>query len=147
MKIFKNKIISDSSLICRLEDLRYALTNVKHNNIIFMNLESFYKHIAEFAKEKCDTEKSIEELVNIIEPYIPLVVTDKNIEAFLNAAVDDNEDVLKQMENTFVQNSKIKFIQSVIGAQNAQQWHEIVDVCRTIRAYKEEGIQINSYEL
>lgn len=144
MRIFKNKTISDSSLVCCMEDLRDALASVDNRNIIFMNLDSFYAHISEFESKKWDKGKNVEELINIIEPYIPIVVTDQNIESFLNAAISDNEEMLTQMENAFVQNSKIKFIQSIMGVQNAEQWQEIVGVCRTIRAYKEEGIQINA---
>lgn len=144
MKIFKNRMISDSELICRMEDLRDALKDIGRSDIIFMNLDSFYAYTTELENKGWDKRKNIEELINIIEPYIPIVITDQNIEAFLYAAINNNEENLNQMEKNFVQSSKIKFIQSVIKAKTTEQWQEIVNICRTIRAYKEEGVNIDS---
>ena len=135
MLISAPSIMTETNLILRLYDIRDILKNSNIKNIVFLNLDSLYS----FFDKKGG---NISELINTIEPYIPLMISSENIKDFIEAAVTNDEERIKWLEDAFITNSKIKFINSVYSVETENEWQEIVDLCVKIRDYKEKGLEI-----
>lgn len=132
----KTKIISESSLSHALNVLKREFSqNICDKNIIFLNMEGFYLYIDEF----CDNGSGLSELIAKIEPYIPLTVSDENIRMLLEAALKpDNE--AKDLEQQFINSSKVRFLNLLFHAGSEKEWDEISSVCLEIRNYIEQGV-------
>ena len=129
------KIISDQSLICFLEDMRRLLVYFKEQMpeyIHFINIESFYYYMRLAYPKKY---KELAALVDIIEPYIPLIISPRNLEEVIFAYEQGNSHDLAQLEADFLNRSKFIFMNSVMTAQQPD-WENIVAICRKIREIK-----------
>jgi len=122
------------------EDLTHALCDLKRvleefassaqKNITFLNLESLLHHV---------DGGVLPVLLERIAPYIPLAITAPKLEQLMVAAADNDEDALHMLEDAFVYDSKIRFINAVFMAQTDMAWEEIVEACRAVRAYKSKS--------
>jgi len=135
-------ILTEEELTNTLLDLKQALSIFKApelHNITFINLNSLLRHADVSAGTSAAPHDNLTALLERISPYIPLAITGKNIEAFMAAALQNDEQELRKLESAFVHDSKIKFINSAFTARTAAEWDEIFSICRTIRLYKEEN--------
>jgi hypothetical protein len=107
-------------------------------SVLFFDIKSFYANIGLFVSD--GDKNRITRLLGIVEPYMPIVVSDENIDTFLEAAMRNDADEVQRLESQFISNSKIKFIRS-LSENGDDEWLNTVDTCQTIRRYKIEGIQ------
>jgi len=139
MREYDMKIISEQSLTCFLHDLRSILAFFKGHmphNIKFINVESFYFYMRLGFPNKF---KEMRGLMDIVEPYIPLVISQKNLEDVVFAYEQGNLTELAEMEDFFSKRSKLVFINSVMEA-NEVDFSNIVSICRRIRSLKSEAV-------
>jgi len=136
MKTIKNKQISEETLHEYLCELHQTLQSI--NGIKFFNINSFYKYIGFYMNEN-DSNKIIH-LLTMVEPYIPIIASDDNIDIFLEAALQNNVAEVVRLENEFILGSKIQFIHELITQENDDEWRNTIDTCQAIRKYKTEGI-------
>ena len=133
-----NSIISENKLISYLETIRKKVRDIdisEFKNIVFLSSESFFY----FIDNRKGKSVQLSELLNKIEHYIPLAITEENINLLLNAALDPSGDKVDALESSFIASSKIKFVNTIIDAHSPEQWNEIVNTCKTIRKYHVSG--------
>ncbi|MCL2703643.1 MAG: hypothetical protein FWE91_08570 [Defluviitaleaceae bacterium] len=106
--------------------------------MIFLNAESFFSFI-DIGYEPGETGLSFKEIIEAIEPFIPLVISDDCLEAYLLTALSRDSEELERLQNQFMQNAKIKFVKNIFNARSDADLEEIFDICRTIRDYKEKS--------
>ena len=129
------KIISDRSLLCFMEDLRQLLVYFKNQMpeyISFINIESFYYYMRLAYPQKY---KEMTGLMDILEPYIPLIISPRNLEEVIDAYEQGNSLELEKLEANFLGRSKFIFMNSVMTADQ-EDWGNIVTICRRIREIK-----------
>lgn len=139
--IVKTDLISENDLYASLEELHTILQSIG-NSIVFFDIKSFYAHIGHYMNE-ADTRK-VTRLINTVEPFIPIVVSDESIDTFLEAAMRNDINEVERLETQFISSSKIKFIRSLAAEKCDDTWRHTVDTCQTIRKYKTEGIKFGS---
>jgi len=132
----KNEYISEQTLRACLDEL-YELLQQLGGSLIFFDINSFYAFIDYYLSE--NENRRVIQLLNIIEPFIPITVSDENIDIFLEAAMRNDVREVLRLEEKFISNSKTRFIQTTI-AKDIESWRSIVNACQTIRMYKSEGI-------
>ena len=116
--------------LCALKRALEVFASAASQNITFINLESLLHHAG---------GGELPALLARVEPFIPLAITAANLERLLSAAADNDEGTLRALEDAFVYDSKIRFINAVFMAQTAPAWEEILDACRAVRAYKAQS--------
>lgn len=129
------RIISDRSLVCFMEDLRQLLVYFKNQMpeyVNFINIESFYYYMRLAYPQKY---KELTALMDILEPYIPLIISPRNLEEVVFAYEQGNLQELAKLEANFLGRSKFIFMNSVMTA-NQEDWENIMAICRRIREIK-----------
>jgi hypothetical protein len=107
-------------------------------NIYFFNPVSFYCYIKDSI---CFGRQSIEDVVNRIEPYIPLRLTEDNFEMFLDNMLDVNGD--NEIGTDLMTKVKGDFIYAMLGANSPEMWAELTGSCESIRHMKESKLYQN----
>ncbi|MDR1536574.1 MAG: hypothetical protein LBU32_00995 [Clostridiales bacterium] len=129
------KIISNQELLANLTHLKKGINNCSLKdikNIIFFNPVSFYFFVKDFP---CHGRQTIDDVLDRIEPYIPLRLTQDNFELFIDSVLETKENE----ENIIDLMIKVKgdFVYSIQSARSPNQWSEIVDTCESIRQMKD----------
>jgi len=128
-------MISDRSLVCFLHDLRGLLGYFKSqmpDYVSFINMESFNFYM-QLGFPRKSSEMSV--LMEIIEPYIPMIISPENLEVVIMAHENGKTAELDALEENLMSRSKFIFVNSVMEAEVAD-WENIVAICRKIRAMK-----------
>lgn len=137
-------VISGPVLETCLLDIRVILDRQDAETlkkVIFLDLEGFYSFVEKKrGLLKSGSGKNFKELIETIEPFIPLVLSDDNLELYLLTALEQDSGELAQLERKFVLDSKIKFIKNLLSARSEEEWENIFRICRTIREYKERAL-------
>lgn len=113
------------------------------SNVIFFNSDSFYCFIRD---DTCENGQTVEEILLLVEPYIPLTLTDENLDLFVSSFF------LPEAEQTGIQQSfarkaKSDFIASIQRSKKNEQWDFLLSVCESIRSIREpEPISLSSPE-
>ena len=134
-------LLSGAVLDSYLADIKQLLHDYDFDRLkkmIFLNPDSFFGFI-DIGYEPGETGLSFKEIINAIEPFIPLVISDECLDTYLLTAITRDEEELDRLQSQFIQNAKIKFVKNVFNSRTDEQLEEIFDVCRTIRDYKERG--------
>lgn len=130
------RMISDRSLVCFLHDLRRLLVYFKSQlpqYVDFINMESFYYYMRLGFPRKA---AELAALMEIIEPFIPMIITSQNLEEVIDAYEQGNLAALDTMEESLMSRSKFIFLNSVMRAKG-DDWENLLSICRRIRAIKE----------
>jgi len=132
-----NNPLTESGLMEKLEDIRGLIGEIKNydiSNVVFINVESFLSFI-------CDKLESyrLRELLNDVEPYIPLIVSGDNLALYIEASFAQDISAVKSLESAFIHNSMALFISSVYNAGDGGAWDDIKRICAQIRDYKSSG--------
>lgn len=125
------KMISDRSLVCFLHDLRQLLVYFKSQlpeYVDFINIESFYFYMRLGFPRK---SKELAALMDIIEPFIPMIISPKNLEEVVIAYEQGNPEQLAALEKSFMGRSKFIFMNTVMEAEGAD-WENILSICLKI---------------
>jgi len=133
------RIISENSLKCFLADLRQVLgmfIGEFPEDIHFISIDSFYFYMNMAFPKKC---REIGALMHVLEPYIPLVVSGRNMESILTAYEAGDFDRLLFMEESLMGRSKLIFLNSAMTLDSAH-WEDMVRICCQIRAQRVFGI-------
>ena len=130
------ELLSEEALDDCIAQLRNILTNVG-GGILFFDIRSFFAYIEYYLGEA--DRRNVARLLNVLEPYIPIVVSDEDIETFLEAAVRNDIDEVRLLEARFKASSKIKFIRA-LAIEEDQLWAETLDTCRSLRNYRADGM-------
>jgi len=131
------KIISDRSLVCFLHDLRLLLLRYKGQlprYVHFINIDSFYFYMQMGYPAQCE---ELTGLMEIIEPYIPMIVSPQNLDDVVYAYEQGDLDELASLEENYMGRSKFIFMNSVMAANN-EDWENILAICRKIREVKSQ---------
>jgi hypothetical protein len=118
-----------------MEDLRQLLVYFKNQMpeyVNFINIESFYYYMRLAYPQKY---KELTALMDILEPYIPLIISPRNLEEVVFAYEQGNLQELAKLEANFLGRSKFIFMNSVMTA-NQEDWENIMAICRRIREIK-----------
>jgi hypothetical protein len=129
------RIISETSLICFLWDLRRILSYFDGElpeNIDFISLDSFYFYLSLAYPAK---SREIGALMGIVEPFIPIIVSQKNIENIITAYILGDFERLYNLEQMLIGRSKLQFINAAITCSK-ENWDNMVDICCFIRSNK-----------
>ena len=137
VKTLKNEFLSEQTLQHCLEELRCILQTLG-NGLLFFDINSFYAYIGYYMNET-DSHKALH-LLSVVEPYIPIIVSDDNIDTFLEAALRNDVNEVVKLEARFISDSKMRFVQSITAQKDDETWRNTVDTCQTIRKYKVEGV-------
>jgi hypothetical protein len=134
-------IISEAVLDSYLSDIKELIHTYDFNRLkkmIFLNADSFFGFI-DIDREPGLTGLSFKEIIDAIEPFIPLVISDECLDAYLLTAISRDEQELDRLQSQFIHNAKIKFVKSIFNSRTDEQLDEIFEVCRTIRDYKDKS--------
>ena len=139
--------INETELLDRLEHVKETLqsaefNSVNNDNIVFLNLDSFYKYIDEL--NGSDGFYSFSDIMESIKPYIPLAISEDELGQYLSAAVANDFAELRRLELAFINLSAVKFINAAYQA-DMDEWRDLVEACKTIRACKEQNTSEQSY--
>ena len=129
--------ITEEHLTQHLENLRQTLAQFMRpdmRKITFINLESLLHYT-----NGEPPQRNLTALLSYISPYIPLAITGTHVDQLLSAAAHNDDAAVRALEDAFLHDSKIKFINSVVLAKTAEEWNEIVNLCLTIHRYKKES--------
>jgi len=128
-------MISDRSLVCFLHDLRRLLAYFAGQlpeHVDFINMESFCFYMRLGFPRKSGEMAA---LMEIIEPFIPMIISPANFEEVMFAYEQGNLGELAELEENFMSRSKFIFINSIMKAKG-DDWEDIVAICRKIREMK-----------
>lgn len=134
--------ISSLTLDTYLDDIKEIFRNFDFERLkkmIFLSTDSFLEFIDNGAGGG-QSGKSLKEIIEAIEPFIPLVINDEALNEYLITALSRDGAELDRIQNQFIQTAKITFVKTIINARSDEDLEEIFGVCRTIRDYKEGGI-------
>lgn len=141
------RIISSTALDMFLSDIKGVVKELDFETlqkIIFINIDGFYGFVENQSLPGPESGKAFSELVEAVEPFIPLILNDDNVKLYLMTALNNDADELLRLEKRFISVSKARFLKNVISARSDEDWDSIFEVCRTIRDYKESGLMLNS---
>lgn len=140
------EILSDMDLVSCLENIREEIQDLEFLNngqVIFLNLDSFYAYIDDISLIKCGRGSDLKHRFSIIEPYIPMTVSEKHLELFMNAAAKKDNSIINDLDKFLDKVIKINFLNLIYQARTPQAWEDILQVCRTMRDFcEEESIQM-----
>jgi len=105
-------------------------------DIDFINLESFYFYMSLSFPNKA---REIGALMNLIEPYIPVIVSQRSLESILDAYMEGDFKRLTQLESGVASRSKLTFLDAAMNS-DAHNWEEMVELCCYIRSHRIYGI-------
>ena len=134
MTAMEKSEMTEQDLVDKLDDIRDFLSVLKDyyiGNIVFFNLESFFN----FVSEKLG-HGGLKKLLYEIEPYIPLVITENNLEHFARAVAENDKDMLKTISAVLSANSITIFIGAVYKAENDTDWQKIKMECLKIKMFE-----------
>ena len=107
------------------------------SNVTFFNDWCLYRHIRSFPVPHMPGKKrkyaTIGALLDILEPYIPFRLTEENFDLFMDAVFLPEEPGPQLFHK-----ARLDFIISLRAIKNPSQWEQVLAVCETIRAVKEE---------
>lgn len=109
-------------------------------NIYFFNELCFYDHLRRFPL--CGTKKRgktvmVEDMLDALEPYIPLKLTEENFELFLRA-VQDTDNPQVELPDYFTYKARIDFVITLRECESVPGREWLVSICDAIRELKEE---------
>lgn len=136
-----SSILSSNALNLYLSDIKHIFEDFDYDRlrkIVFMNADSLFNFI-DYNREAGQTGKSFKEIIETIEPFIPLVINDDNLGAYLLTAVSKDESELLRLQEQFIENAKVRFVKNIFTADSDEDLEEIFEICRTIRDYKEKS--------
>ena len=131
------RVISDRSLCCFLEDLRSSLKFYQENadpEMIFISIEGFYWYLQQL---NVNIAANTQELIETIEPFIPMMMSERSLNQLLYVT-DGYAPELAELEREYLNQSKLKFINTILAARSWDEWDRIRNICRTIRNYKSQ---------
>ena len=134
MPMTEKEVLPKTHLYNRLERVRSSVNRLQDynvSNIIFLNVES----IINFIDTKPENN-GFRECLKEVEPYIPLEISDENMDLFIDAAIAGDTAAVTALENAFIKNSLTKFISEVYNAKSDEAWADILKTCGEIRDYK-----------
>lgn len=138
------KLLKSEELSEKLELLKTTLQHFDYNNlqnITFFNIYSFYTYLSQITCSHGKKEYTITSLLDEIEQYIPLAITDSSLEIFLSAAQSESETELEKMTQLFSYRCRMDFINLVRSAKEPEEWHRIVKACQHLRGQREMQYQ------
>ena len=121
--------------MCFLHDLRLCLLRYKGQlpmYVDFINIDSFYFYMRLGYPEQ---SREVANLMEVIEPYIPMIISPQNLEDVYFAYEQGRMDQLAQMEASYMGRSKFIFMNSIMAADE-EDWDSILAICRKIRDIK-----------
>ena len=133
-------MLSDYDLCYFLKKIKDILDFFKSGieDIEFINLSGFYAFVYDIEEHRAG---ALKELVNIVEPYIPLVISRDNLVSLVISYEEGDMVTLQSLEQEYAIRSKLIFINSVIKAHE-EDWDDIVLICRKIRDAKIESLTL-----
>ncbi|MCL2575736.1 MAG: hypothetical protein FWE33_04815 [Defluviitaleaceae bacterium] len=126
------RILTENGLKCFLDDLRNELAFLKNElpkDIHFISADSFYFYLNLAYPIKC---QQVMGLMTVLEPYIPLVVSEKGLNTLMNAYAQNDLNRLTDVEQSLAARSKLLFLNSAITTDE-DNWSNVVDVCCALR--------------
>ena len=133
------QMITDEELVSCLENIKSEVQGIEALNqgqVIFMNLEGFFTFANDLSRQQTGRESNLPHLLALIEDYIPMTVSDKQLEIYLHAALSGHADMAGQMNRYINKVSKISFLNAVYQARSGPEWQNILQICRMARDIK-----------
>ncbi|MDR1642259.1 MAG: hypothetical protein LBT59_21415 [Clostridiales bacterium] len=130
MKVMSNQELLNN--LTRLKKSINACTMSNMRNIIFFNPVSFYHFIKDLP---CHGRLSIDDVLDKVEPFIPMKLTQDNFELFIDSVMESKN----SEENIADLMTKVKgdFVCQIQSARSPSQWSDIVSTCESIRQMKD----------
>jgi len=113
--------------------------NKRCAKVAFFDEWCLYNHIYTFRVPK-KHKYTVGEILDILEPYIPLRLTEDSFDYFLEAVITAEE--LDAIDPKFCHKAKLDFVLSLKEIKNRDQWEQAVAVCEAIRSLKEELLAV-----
>ena len=135
----ETELLTSEQLIALMKLLKESLAFFDkqcYPKVVFFNNWCLYAHVRD-----CDVPRvinnigqtNIGEILDIIEPYIPLRLTEENYELFMEALFQSEE-----MSHNFTHKAKMDFLMHLRHIQTPAQWEETLAACESIRAIKQK---------
>jgi hypothetical protein len=96
--------------------------------LVFFNAYCFYDHIIQIPP--------VSELLDALEPYIPLSLNPAALELFIHSV--QPETFTDECADVFLLKARVDFIHSLQKANTPERWSHLVGVCGAIRDVKEQ---------
>jgi hypothetical protein len=117
-------------------------------NLVFFDKQSMYWHMRNvvlsppdnFCGKKRFQRKppaDLGELLDIIEPYIPIQLTEDNFNFFMDAVTDSYRDAV-DLPDAFTHKAKQDFVAKLRAFTHPSEWQQVMMVCESIRFIKEQ---------
>lgn len=124
--------ISENSLRCFLADLRHVLGQFIDeipSDIHFISVGTFYFYMHMAFPNRC---REIRALMGIVEPFIPIVLSGRNLQSIIIAHESGSDARLIGVEESLIERSKLIFLKNAM-ILNKHEWEEMVNICCEIR--------------
>jgi len=132
-------VLSGPMLDFYLDDIMDIFVNFDHERLkkmVFLNIDSFLDYI-DSDREPGVSGLRFAEIIEIIEPFIPLIVNEENMESYLRFALNQDQKGMDALQTEIAESAKIKFVKSIFNAENENDIEQIFEICRVIREYRE----------
>ncbi len=121
------------------QGIEYILANIREflldypykniSNVIFMNEYSFYSYM----KNQKLGNTTLEKLMEKIEDYIPLTITDKTHELFISSVNSKSEEEAQLNLNRLNDECKAEFLKEIRLIKSDIQWKNLTELCKKIK--------------
>jgi hypothetical protein len=115
------------SLKDRLDD--FCLQNRK---VVFFDALSLYDHMKR--------QPRVTEILDEIEPYIPMSLGEESMQLFLQAAYETEAN--ETAPDSFLHKARSEFVKSLCDAETPDAWARLLSICGAIRDIKEQLIHL-----
>ncbi|ONI43650.1 hypothetical protein AN641_09460 [Candidatus Epulonipiscioides gigas] len=143
------KLLTENELKNTLLEFKNILNEFDFSllkNLIFFNQESFFLYVENVKNNPFKKQlKLLNEKLDVLQPYLPFVNTDRATEFLNEIAKATSEEKSKEIKQTYTTKLRQDFFQLARKLKNNLQWENIFKTCEEIRLHKEETALMATY--
>ncbi len=128
-------MISEEELVNELNNFKFTLQNFDFSdikNIIFINFEALYFYIEQVEDNPFHVQyQKLQNILDVIEPYIPFVTEDGFISIIDVNLENSNE--LDSVKKIFSSKKRLNFTNIIRYLDTKDDWQYILNICKEIR--------------
>ena len=104
-------------------------------NVIFYNFDSYIKFVNNKCMENKRRKNSLEDILDIIEPYIPFDFDDNALNYLISNVIDNYDP--ESFQKILIKRAKVDLINTIKTADTKDKWLSVIHKCQHIYKYRE----------
>jgi hypothetical protein len=123
-----------------LKDTLNAFDQGNDRKLVFIDKNSFYHYIGRYPLRAPTAlaAQTVNDLLDVIEPYLPLALNEENFDLFLRAA-RETEGLPEALPDYFLEKARLDFLVSLYEADDPLRYGQICNTCEAMRTLWEEA--------